>query len=156
MPAEFILVLVIIALVLITWGLSSISASLAAAKQAQATIEAARTAQIASSGNLISLLTTVLVIVVILAGIAVIFWIVYQARIRPLLASLPGNHRPFHAVNGSQQPQVSTSDPLGQLVTLATLQMLRDMQRDPRALPPSQQSTLEEPDPAEIDLWRQN
>jgi hypothetical protein len=156
MPAEFILVLVIIALVLITWGLSSISASLAAAKQAQATIEAARAAQIASSGNLISLLTTALVIAVILAGIAVIFWIVYRVRIRPLLASLPGNRKSFHAVNGNQQPQVSTSDPLGQLVTLATLQMLRDMQRDQRALPQSQQPALEEPDPAEIDLWRQN
>jgi hypothetical protein len=156
MPAEFILVLVIIALVLITWGLSSLSASLAAAKQAQATIEAARAAQIASSGNLISLLTAALVIAVILAGIAVIFWIVYRVRIRPLLASLPGNRKPFHTVNGSQQPQVSTSDPLGQLVTLATLQMLRDMQRDQRALPQSQQPGLEEPDPAEIDLWRQN
>jgi flagellar basal body-associated protein FliL len=150
-----ILITILVILVIIVWGLSSISASLAAAKQAQATIEAAHAAQVASTGNLVSLITTAAVVIVILAGIAVTFWIVYQARIRPLLASLPGNRKSFHAVNGSQQPQVSTSDPLGQLVTLATLQMLRDMQRDPRTLPPSQQPALEEPDPAEIDLWRQ-
>jgi hypothetical protein len=54
-------------LILIVWGLSSVSQSFAAAKQAEATIKAAQAAQTASAGNLVTIIVVGLLVIVFLA-----------------------------------------------------------------------------------------
>ena len=66
---EIVIFAILLFIVIVVWGLSSISQSLATAKQAQATFETARAAQVASTGNLVTILVTALVIVGILAMI---------------------------------------------------------------------------------------
>ena len=65
------------------FSLSSVSQSYATAQQAQAAIEASRTAQIASTGNLVSLVTMALVIIAGLAAVVVIAWLVLRAKSQP-------------------------------------------------------------------------
>jgi len=65
------------------FSLSSVSQSYATAKQAQAAIEANRATQIASTGNLVSLVTVTLVIIAGLAAAIVIAWLVLRARTQP-------------------------------------------------------------------------
>ncbi|MCX6068022.1 MAG: hypothetical protein NT121_20095, partial [Chloroflexi bacterium] len=57
--------------------------SYATAKQAQAAIEASRTAQIASTGNLITIVTMALVIIVSLVAVVMIAWLVLRAKAQP-------------------------------------------------------------------------
>jgi ABC-type Fe3+ transport system permease subunit len=78
-------ILLILALVIVVlfFGLSSVSQSYATAKQAQAAIEASRAAQIASTGNLVSLVTVALVIVAVLTAVVVIAWLVLRAKAQP-------------------------------------------------------------------------
>ena len=78
-------ILLILALVIVVlfFGLSSVSQSYATAQQAQAAIEASRAAQIASTGNLVSLVTVALVIVAGLAAVIVIAWLVLRAKTQP-------------------------------------------------------------------------
>ena len=78
-------ILLILALVIVVlfFGLSSVSQSYATAKQAQAAIEASRSSQIASTGNLVSLVTVALVIVAVLTAVVVIAWLVLRARAQP-------------------------------------------------------------------------
>jgi len=141
---------ILLFIVVLIWGLSSISQSLATAKQAQATIETARAAQIASTGNLVTILVTVLVILGILGLIGLGLWLFYQIRIKPAVkhASLfSGNGRKMLGWN--TQPEVTGQDTLGQLTQLITLQMLQQMQRDTRQQQKEQLAQLENGD----DRW---
>ena len=65
------------------FSLSSVSQSYATAKQAQAAIEASRATQIASTGNLVSLVTMALVSIAGLAAVVVTAWLVLRARTQP-------------------------------------------------------------------------
>ncbi len=78
-------ILLILALVIVVlfFGLSSVSQSYATAKQAQAAIEASRAAQIASTGNLVTIVTVALVIIASLAAVIVITWLVLRAKSQP-------------------------------------------------------------------------
>lgn len=78
-----ILLVVILFLVVFLFSLSSVSQSYATAQQAQAAIEASRSAQIASTGNLVSLVTVALVIIASLAAVIVIAWLVLRAKSQP-------------------------------------------------------------------------
>jgi lysylphosphatidylglycerol synthetase-like protein (DUF2156 family) len=80
MPIIFV---VILFLIVALFSLSSVSQSYATAKQAQAAIEASRVAQIASTGNLVSLVTVALVIVAVLTAVVVTAWLVLRARAQP-------------------------------------------------------------------------
>jgi hypothetical protein len=73
------LVLTLFVIVFI-FSLSSVSQSYATAQQAQAAIEASRAAQIASTGNLVSLVTMALVIIASLVAVIVIAWLVLRAK----------------------------------------------------------------------------
>lgn len=77
------LIIAALLIVLVLFGLSSISQSQATAKQAQAVIEASRTAQIATTGNLVTIVTVALVIIAILAAVIVIAWLVLRAKTQP-------------------------------------------------------------------------
>jgi flagellar biosynthesis protein FlhB len=143
---ELVIFAILLFIVIVVWGLSSISQSLATAKQAQATIETARAAQVASTGNLITILVTALVILVILTIIGFGLWLFFQVRVKPTLKRaglFPGNGR---AIFGQQhnQPELTGRDPLGQLTQLITLQMLQQMQRDVRQQRQEQPAQLEE------------
>lgn len=74
MPYFFALVMLI---VILLFGLSSISQSYATSQQAQAAIEASKTAQIASVGNLVVIAVVALVIVVILAAVIFTVWLLH-------------------------------------------------------------------------------
>ena len=64
----------ILVVVVLLFALSSISQSYATAKQAEATIEASRTAQIAGIGNLVTILVVAVVVVaVLMLGIFIIY-----------------------------------------------------------------------------------
>jgi Na+-transporting methylmalonyl-CoA/oxaloacetate decarboxylase gamma subunit len=58
---ELVIFAILLFIVIVVWGLSSVSQSRPSAKQAQATIETARAAQVASTGNLVTILVTALV-----------------------------------------------------------------------------------------------
>ena len=127
---ELVIFAILLFIVIVVWGLSSISQSLATAKQAQATIETRRSAQVASTGNLVTILVTALVILGILAMIGFSLWLFFQVRIKPTL-----RRNGLHLGNGQKmygwnnQPELTGQDPLGQLTQLMTLQMLQQMQK---------------------------
>ncbi len=77
------LLVLLLFVIVFLFGLSSVSQSFATAKQAQAAIEASRTAQIAGTGNLVSLVTMALVIIAGLAAVVVIAWLVLRAKAQP-------------------------------------------------------------------------
>ncbi len=77
------LLVLLLFVIVFLFGLSSVSQSYATAKQAQAAIEASRAAQIASTGNLVSLVTVSLVIVAVLTAVIVIAWFVLRAKAHP-------------------------------------------------------------------------
>jgi NADH:ubiquinone oxidoreductase subunit 3 (subunit A) len=118
MPYVFALLLFIVVLL---FGLSSVSHSYSTAKQAQAAIEASRTAQIASTGNLVVIVTLA---ILFLVAIAVIAYLLLHAR-------QPGqckNSRP----NTGQVPQVDMSSLLPAMFTMLLLQAMQK-QSDPEA-----------------------
>jgi flagellar biogenesis protein FliO len=116
---ELVIFAILLFIVIVVWGLSSISQSLATAKQAQATIETARAAQVASTGNLVTILVTALVILGILAMIGFGLWMFYRLRIKPTLrrAVLSSNVRPIFRQQHNQ-PGLTGQDLLGQLTQL--------------------------------------
>ncbi|PKN91202.1 MAG: hypothetical protein CVU44_20810 [Chloroflexi bacterium HGW-Chloroflexi-6] len=119
MTVFFILILFIIALL---FGFSSMSQSYATAQQAQAAIEASRTAQIASTGNLVVIVTLA---IVLLVAIAIIAYLLLHAR-QP--AGQRGNSRP----NTSQVPQADLSSLLPAMLTMLLLQAMQK-QSDPES-----------------------
>lgn len=129
---EFVLFAILLVIVVLVWGLSSISQSYAAARQAQASIEASRAAQIASTGNLVTILAVVLVILALLAIIGFALWLFYQVRIKPLLTRSGlypayGSRRSFAP---REQAGLPGQDPLGLMTQMMAFQMYRQIQAD--------------------------
>ena len=118
MPYVFALLLFIVVLL---FGLSSVSHSYSTAKQAQAAIEAIRTAQIASTGNLIVIVTLA---IVLLVAIAVIAYLLLHAR-------QPGQRRDFRP-NTGQVPQADMNSLFPAMLTMLLLQAMQK-QSDPEA-----------------------
>ena len=142
---ELVIFAILLFIVIVVWGLASISQSLASAKQAQAAIEASRAAQIASTGNLVTILTMALVILLILAVIGFSFWLFYQMRVKPALTRaglFPGSGRKLFGQRN--QPGLANQDPLGLLTQIMTFQMYREMQRDMRQSRPEQPAQLDD------------
>ena len=117
MQILLILVLLIVALL---FGLSSISQSYATAKQAQAAIEASHVAQTASLGNLtIILVTAVIVLAVLLLGI----FIAYLE-----FKSIP-SRRSKSAVKAASFPHFEQEDGTQLLPALMTMLMVEMLRR---------------------------
>ena len=129
--------LLIVALV---FGFSSISQSYATAKQAQATIETARAAEIASTGNLIAILLFALLVIVVI-GVSLHFFLSLKTT------SQQHSHKSKQS-HLSQEGSVS----LDSIITLLVIQMLQN-QMDQNAsqlnIPPAQVDTSAE----DNDLW---
>lgn len=110
-----------------TWGLSTVSQSYTAAAQAQAAIEAAQAAQIASSGNVVSIMTTALVVLLVIVIVVGAIWLFYHIRIKPVLVAQAQGRR----FSGAKFGQIGRSDPntlLSTMTTMMMLQMLQQMQ----------------------------
>lgn len=151
-------VIVILLIVLLgLFSLSSISQSYASAQQAQAAIEASRTAQIASTGNLITILVMALLIVSFLVAVAVIAYLVYRLKIKTMPGSANGQWLPGPNANFGRVGQPSVNEMLPAMMTMLLIQMMRQQQpgQNPQT---SQQFTLEEPlDQLPVlddDFWR--
>ena len=133
---QLILFVVLLTIVIVIWGLASFSQSYAAAKQAQATIEVAKTAQISSTANLVTILTVILVILVLLVMVGAGLWLFYQLRIKPALMRagvLSGSGRRLFAgrdQRGSNSGALSQQDPFGLLTQMMAFQMYQQMQAD--------------------------
>lgn len=117
---KFLLALALV-ITVILFDFSSISQSYATAQQAQAAIEASRTAQIASTGNLIVIVTLA---IVLLVALAVIAYLLLHAR-------QPGCRRN----SGPKTGQVSQADMSSLLPAVLTMLLVQAMQKqnDPEA-----------------------
>jgi len=113
----------ILVLVVVIFGVSSTAQSYATAQQAQAQIETARAAQLASTGNLVTILTTALVIVAVLVLIAFGLWILYKRSMKSQQRSAFSGQ---HSVHG-QLDDASPMPALKTLIQLETLKALRAM-----------------------------
>jgi len=100
---------------LILFGFSSISQSYATAQQAQAAIEASRAAQIASTGNLIVIVTLA---ILLLVAIAVIAYLLHARR-------QPGYRRN----SGPNTGQVSQADMSSLPPAALTMLLVQTMQK---------------------------
>ena len=142
---ELVIFAILLIIVIVVWGLASISQSYATAKQAQATIETARAAQVASTGNLAMILVTALVILVSLALICFGLWLYFQVRVKPTLTRAglyKGNtQRIFGRHN---QPEIASQDPLGLLAEMMAFQMYQQMQRELREQRQEQPAQLDD------------
>ena len=113
--------LIVMFLTALFFGFSSISQSYASAQQAQAAIEASRTAQIASTGNLIVIVTLA---ILLLVAIAVIAYLLLHAR--------QSGYRRNSGPNTGQVPQAEMSSLLPAMLTMLLLQAMQK-QIDPEA-----------------------
>ena len=118
---KFLLAIALV-IVVILFGFSSMSQSYATAQQAQAAIEASRTAQIASAGNLIVIVTLA---IVLLVALAVIAYLLLHAR-------QPAGQRRNSRPNTGQVPQADMSSLLPAMLTMLLLQAMQK-QSDPEA-----------------------
>ena len=67
-------------LIVVLFSLTTTSQSYATAQQAQAAIEASHASQIASTGNLVAMITIALLAIAFLAAVVVIAWLVLRAK----------------------------------------------------------------------------
>ena len=114
---KFLLMFTLIILVLI-FGLSSMSQSYAAARQAQAAIEASQTAQIASAGNLAAIVTLIILLAAALVVIAYLLLREKQTKPRPAKTN---------SIPASQEMDLNSLLPA--MVTMMLLQTLQNQHR---------------------------
>lgn len=114
----FALLLLLLALL---FGLSSISQSYASAQQAQAAIEASRTAQIASTGNLVVVVMAALVIVAFLAAMVLVAWLLLRAKAQP--------KRQWNSGPNAHWGQVPQPDVSALLPTMLTMLLVQAIQK---------------------------
>ena len=143
------------------FSLSSISQSYASAQQAQAAIEASRTAQIASTGNLITILVMALLIVSFLVAVAVIAYLVYRLKVKTMPGSANGQWAPGPNANFGRVGQPSVNEMLPAMMTMLMIDLLSKSmvrQQPGQNQQANQQFTLEEPlDQLPVlddDFWR--
>jgi hypothetical protein len=110
---KYLLVISALAVTLI-FGLSSVSQSYAAARQAQANIESSRTAQIAIAGNLVVIATLA---ILLLTAVAIIAYLLLRTR-------QPSNRQAFK----SHTSQISETDINSMLPSMLTLMVYQMMQ----------------------------
>jgi len=117
------LILSVLILALI-FGFASISQSYATARQAQATIEASRVAQIASVGNLVALITVALIVAIVLAVSLFFGWLFLRGKSQPKRQWAPGPNANWGQVS---QPQANALLPA--LLTVLLYQMMQNQQQ---------------------------
>ena len=112
-------VVIISLFVLMIWGISEATQNYAMAKQAEATVEVARAAKVASYGNLLVIALVVLIILLLIA--AVIYgMILLNKRYNPAPAARSN-------LTYARQPQIQSGPDVNQITQLLTLQILSKM-----------------------------
>jgi imidazolonepropionase-like amidohydrolase len=147
------MMVILLLIVLILFGLASISQSYATAQQAQAMIEANRATQIASAGNLVTILMIALLLASSLVAVAVIAYLVYRVKtkIQPGISQgqwVSGPNANFGRVgqvgqSAGQLGQPSANELLPAMLTMLLVQMLRQQAGPVQGA--NQPFTLEEP-----------
>ena len=116
-------VVIILLVVLAIWGVSEGMQNYAMAKQAEATVETAKAAQIASTGNLLIILLVVVVILALMA--AVVYGMIMLNKRRGFDK---GSHKGSpYSISQGRQPQISQGADISQLMQLMQLQIMSKM-----------------------------
>ena len=132
------ILIAVLLLIVIIFGISSGMDSYATAQQARATIEVAQVAQVNAWGNLVTILTIALALVIFVALVAAVLWILYRR-------SAVSSQRPRNALPPSDIPPMAPPPSLETLIQLEILRMLRDLHA-PASLPaPREQELVDEP-----------
>lgn len=139
----------IIIVLAVIWGIASISQSYAAAKQAEAVIEASRTAQITSTGNLIAIVLIALFVILLLVAIGVIAWLYYQLKIKPML----NQTQHTQARRTIQAAAPSANELLPQLMVMLMYQMTQQNRLPDPAQPLHQTDAGKSPVETVQDIW---
>ena len=121
----------ILLIIVIVFGVSSGMQSYATARQAQATIEVAQLGQINAWGNLVTILTIALALVVFVALVAAVLWFLYKRSSGQ--RSTLNSERSAHGIKPLPGPTAPPPS-LETLIQLETLRMLRSM-NPPASLP---------------------
>jgi heme/copper-type cytochrome/quinol oxidase subunit 2 len=118
--------ILLLLLVIVLWAAVEISQSYAAAQQAKAAVEAAQAAQIASAGNLVSLVTVALVIVAVLVAVVLVAWLLLRVRTQTAPQRVGPNAR-----GQVSQPNVEALLPtMLYTMLLYQIQMMQNQQHD--------------------------
>jgi len=121
-------VIAVLVLIVIVFGVSSTSQSYAMAQQAKAQIETAQLGQISAWGNLITMLTLALIIVVVLTVLMVaLYWFFNRAKGDRKVKGKPF----FPQDTENQSPRIDTSAAISQLLQLETLKLLSSINTKP-------------------------
>jgi|GEM_PF-5441211 flagellar basal body-associated protein FliL len=115
------LILIGLVVLIVAWAATDIAGSVASARQAEATIETAKAAQVASAGNLVTILMTALVVIFLLALVGLVLYFLYRTRLQPE-AARPALRR---ASQGLLPEAGNSLETLIQLETLRALQGMR-------------------------------
>lgn len=149
------LVIVVVAVLALAglFGLGSVSQSYASARQAQAAIEASRTAQMAVAGNLVVIV--ILGLLVVLLGAVVVVLIL---RNRPAAATQPAGQKTWASGPNALWGQAPSAalpppDPQTLLLSMMTYQMMRQFQPPP-AQTQAQIPALAEPEEDWSAAWQ--
>ena len=137
MPTILVVILFVVVALL---SLSSVSQSYATAKQAQATIETARAAEIASTGNLIAIVLFALLVIVII-GVSLHFFLRFKTT----------SHQQSQKSTQSHIAQTGSTS-LDSILTLLVIQFLQNQMEQNASqlhIPPAQVDTSAE----DNDLW---
>ncbi len=141
MSGMAVLIVVLIALVLIVWGLADFSQSWAAAKQAQAAIEVGKAARIASLGSTLAVAAIVLLVVALL--IVLLYALYLRLKLERVQLQHSRRWEPGPNARWRKQapkanpapalPQTAGTDAIQALVQLQALRLLQEMR--PVSLP---------------------
>ena len=127
----------VLLLIVIIFGVSSGMDSYATAQQARATIEVAQVAQVNAWGNLVTILTIALELVIFVALVAVVLWVIYKR------SAVSGQR----SAGSRQMPEVRPQSQISinELTQLMMLDMLRSMRAPAQPALPDRSVPSEEP-----------
>ena len=136
--------LALLLIVVVIFGIASGMQSYASARQAQATIEVAKVAQVNAWGNLVTIMTLALVILVV---VAVIIFFLYRFALQSKIHhNVQTSGKRLRETDSA--PEIDPNAAIGQLVQLETLRLLSDMRpSQPKGLlqAPKEEQPVDEP-----------
>ena len=128
-----ILVVILLVLVMGVMGLALISSSAAAFESARAAEAAAQAAQMAVGVTLLDQVISLVAWLVVLAAVGVVGVFLWKREARSRLPVAGSQRRPSPPTPLPQErgeAQLAAGDPLDRLVTIMTVQMMQQIQRD--------------------------
>ena len=123
----------ILLIIVIVFGVSSGMQSYASAQQAQATIEVAQVAQVNAWGNLVTILTFAMLVVLTVALVAAVLWFLYRRS----TLNRAGNDQRSEVSRPMAEARPQSQMSVNELTQLMMLDVLRSMRSSapPASLP---------------------